>query len=89
MQVEDVPQGRDDEYGHGQLDVIKALTAPRTKPSETGEPAATGTTVGPPPIESAPVADKSGIPPLIIVAVGVLLLIVALAAFMIVRAARR
>jgi type VII secretion-associated serine protease mycosin len=77
------PKGRDDRYGAGQLDLVAALTAPRTPPSASPPP---------PAVTDAPVVASSerdtGFPPWIIVAVGVLLLIVALAGLMIVRSRR-
>lgn len=81
------PKGRDDEYGYGQLDAVGALTAPRARPSDS--PAVEDSTkAADVPITTTPASESSGIPPLLIVAVGALLLIVALAAFMIVRARR-
>jgi subtilisin family serine protease len=77
------PKGRDDRYGAGQLDLIAALTAPRTPPSASPPP---------PAVTDAPVVAAAergtGFPPWLIVAVGVLLLIVALAGLMIVRSRR-
>ena len=82
-------KGRDDYYGYGQLNVLAALTAPRTPPSATASTAtAQAAPPGDAPAASTPVADRSGIPAFLIVAVGVLLLVVALAALMIVRARR-
>ena len=80
-------KGRDDLYGYGQVNVVAALTAPRTPVSSgatTTAPVVTDRPVAYPP----PVDHHRSIPPLLIVAVGVLLLVVALAAFMIVRARR-
>ncbi|GAA3903817.1 S8 family serine peptidase [Actinoplanes auranticolor] len=65
-------KGRDDYYGAGQLDLLAALTAP--------QPGATAT---PPPVAEAPVAvpdassadEDSGIPPLVFVAGGLVLLL--------------
>jgi subtilisin family serine protease len=83
------PHGRDDYYGYGQLDVIAALTAPRIKPTATAAPAtASGGPAGAP-VATAPVADQQGLPGwLFLVVVGLLVLVVALAAVMIVRARR-
>jgi subtilisin family serine protease len=81
--------GRDNLYGHGQLDVIAALTAPRTPPKAT--PTAAATTDVPadgPPIVAEPIVERRGIPPFLIIGVGVLLLVLALAALMILRARR-
>lgn len=83
------PKGRDDYYGYGQLDLIAALTAPRAAPSATSTAAPTASAgPGDAPVATVPIADRNGVPPLLIVAVGLLLLVVALAALMIVRARR-
>lgn len=80
------PKGRDDYYGYGQLDVIAALTAPRAAHASAGSEApATGDN----PVGYAPVEKSEGLPPLLFVAVGVLLLMVCFALFMIVRARRK
>jgi hypothetical protein len=77
-------KGRDDVYGHGQLDAVAALTAPRTQPSETAGPAATV-----PPVVAEPLPlPRRAIPPYVFVGVGVLLLVVLLAVVMIARARR-
>ncbi|GIF24564.1 type VII secretion-associated serine protease mycosin [Actinoplanes tereljensis] len=75
-------KGRDDYYGYGQLNLIAALTAPRTSPSASAAAPVTQ------PVSSTPDTADQGFPPLLTVAIGVLLLILAVAAFMIVRARR-
>ncbi|HEX5204022.1 MAG TPA: S8 family serine peptidase [Actinoplanes sp.] len=79
------PKGRDDYYGYGQLDVIAALTAPRVAPSATSAAPPTQDE----PVAYPPVEKDNGPPPLLFVAVGVLLLVLCLALFMIVRARRK
>jgi subtilisin family serine protease len=82
-------KGRDDYYGYGVLNPVAALTAPRTPPpsaTATAAPTTTGDVAQAP--VSSPSSARSGIPPLLIVAIGVVGLIVAGAAFMIVRARR-
>lgn len=78
-------KGRNDNYGYGQLDVVAALTAPRV-------PVKAATTAPPvvdTPVSSAPLpAARMGIPPLLIVGAGLLLLVVAFASFMIIRVRR-
>lgn len=65
------PKGRDDAYGYGELDLMAALTA--KAPSHTPTP--------PPPTADAPVAsspesdDRSGVPPLVFVVAGVVLVL--------------
>ncbi|GIE99012.1 S8 family peptidase [Paractinoplanes rishiriensis] len=83
-------QGRDNLYGHGQLDVIAALTAPRTPPSKAPVTATAtpGLPADGPPIVSEPIVERRGIPPFLIIGFGLLLLILALAALMILRARR-
>lgn len=68
--------GRDDYYGYGQLDLIAALSAPAPAPSTV------------PPVTDAPAAaptatsadEDSGVPPLVFVGIGLVLLVVALLA---------
>ncbi|MBL7254924.1 S8 family peptidase [Paractinoplanes lichenicola] len=78
------PKGRDDRYGEGQLDLVAALTAPRAEPStppasrKPAQNAATTTST-----------NDSGLPPFLIVAVGVLVLVVGVAVLMLLRARRR
>jgi subtilisin family serine protease len=78
--------GRDDYYGHGELDLIAALTAPMP-----AQPAASQLTDAPAPAPAADTEEQDGgIPPLVIVGVGLVLLVVALLAVMAaVRRARR
>jgi subtilisin family serine protease len=84
------PTGRDNRYGYGELDVLRALTAPRTPATASVAPTATAPPGAPADTPIAiPQVTERRIPPVVIVAVGVLLLIVALAALMIVRARRR
>jgi subtilisin family serine protease len=65
-------KGRDDYYGNGELDLVKALTAPAPRPS----PSVPQVTDAPAAAPALPSDDDSGggIPPLAIVAVGVVLL---------------
>jgi type VII secretion-associated serine protease mycosin len=70
--------GRDDYYGHGELDLIGALTAPpptaSAAPRLTDAPAAVSVVSG---------GDEDrGIPPLVFVGIGLVLLVVALMAVM-------
>jgi type VII secretion-associated serine protease mycosin len=77
-------KGRDDYYGNGELNLVKALTAPAPRPSASA-----------PQITDAPVAAPAasdedtggGIPPLVIVVAGVVLL--AIAVFVVIFAVRR
>jgi subtilisin family serine protease len=80
-------KGRDDHYGYGQLNVVAALTAPRTPPSATATPTRTGDAAQAP-VAYTPTTERRGIPPLLFVAAGILLLIVAAVAFVIVRVRR-
>jgi subtilisin family serine protease len=88
-------KGRDDSYGYGQLDVVAALTAPRTAPpGGTAAPAAVSSASAAGPVDlqiaAEPVPER-GIGSLVIVALGGLLLLGALgalAAVLIVRARR-
>ena len=80
------PAGRDDGYGAGQLDLIAALTAPRTPPSASSSPP---TVTKAPTVAASPEDLRTGLPPWVIIAVGGLLLVVGLAGFMIVRSRRR
>lgn len=75
------PQGRDDRYGEGQMDLVAALTAPRAEksPSPSRRP--------PDAVPATATAD-SGVPPLLIVIVGVLVLVVGVAVLMALRARR-
>jgi subtilisin family serine protease len=67
------PPGRDDSYGFGELDIMAALTAkqPTAKPSSTA-PTVTG---APAPGARPESGDGGGIPPLLIIGVGVVLLV--------------
>jgi type VII secretion-associated serine protease mycosin len=70
--------GRDDYYGNGELNVVAALTAapPRASPSAT--PVAQAPAAAP---ASASADDRAGgVPPLLIVAAGIVLLVVAVLA---------
>jgi subtilisin family serine protease len=81
------PKGRDDRYGAGQLNLIAALTVPRTPASAT--PAAKKVTEAPvgAPAAAAPPGD-SGFRPLLIVIVGSLLLIVGVVLVLLLRVRR-
>jgi subtilisin family serine protease len=80
------PAGRDDGYGAGQLDLIAALTAPRTPPSAISSPPI----VTRAPAVAVPADDaETGFPPWVIIVAGGLLLVAGLAGFMIVRSRRR
>ncbi len=82
------PAGRDDGYGAGQLDLIAALTAPRTPPAAASSPPAVTNAPAATPA-GASVADRdTGFPPGVIIASGLLLLVAGLAGFMIVRSRR-
>lgn len=80
-------KGRDDYYGYGQVDAVAALTVPRTPPSATAAasraPALDGN-----PVAYAPPSAHRGLPSWLFVAVGVLLLMLCVAIFMMVRARR-
>jgi type VII secretion-associated serine protease mycosin len=66
--------GRDDSYGFGELDLMAALTA--KQPTPTSPSAAPGAAVTPPPVaQPEPDDGSSGIPPLLIIGVGVVLLV--------------
>ncbi|GID25372.1 subtilase family protein [Paractinoplanes brasiliensis] len=75
--------GRDDRYGEGQMDLIAALTAPRAGKSAPPSPGPARNTA------TASSTDDSGVPPLLIVGVGVLVFVAGLAFFMVVRTRRR
>ncbi len=87
-------KGRDDYYGHGELALVAALTAPQPSPAATTTPPAATTT---PPAAAAPAQepasatrDGGGVPPFVIVGAGVALLAVAIGAvFAAVRRSRR
>ncbi len=83
-------QGHDDLYGDGQLDLVAALTVPRTPPKAAAAP--TNAPVGAPAAGSYTRTTRdsggSGVPPLLIVAVGVLVLVAGLAVVMVLRARR-
>ena len=97
------PKGRDDRYGAGQLNLVAALTAPRTPPSGSAAPsaapdaapvagadaapAANGAPVGAP-AARASTADRGGPSPLVIVAIGIFLLLAAVITFMVLRVRR-
>jgi type VII secretion-associated serine protease mycosin len=79
------PPGRDDAYGYGELNLMAALTA-----KSSTEPSA-GPTVTDAPPESQPDSDEggSGIPPIMIIGIGVVVLVGAVAAvFVAVRRSR-
>lgn len=82
------PKGRDDFYGAGQLDLMAALTAPQ--PTASGTPPRTGTdapvAIPRPP---SPPDDGPGIPPLLFVAAGAVLLIGAVLAAVLLSRRRR
>ncbi|MFC3741023.1 S8 family peptidase [Paractinoplanes deccanensis] len=81
------PAGRDDRYGAGQLDVLAALTAKRT--AETASPAPARVTDVPVGAPAAAASTSDGrLPPLLIVAVGSLMLIVALVLLVMLRVRR-
>jgi len=82
-------KGRDDYYGYGQLNPVAALTAPRVKPSATAAaPTDAPVTAAQDPAVATSTVD-GGLPGwLFFAAIGVLLLIVAGAVVMIVRARR-
>ena len=66
--------GRDDYYGHGELDLIAALTAPA--PASSAAPQVTDASAA----EPAPGGTEdgeSGISPLVVLGIGVVLLVVA------------
>jgi type VII secretion-associated serine protease mycosin len=71
------PPGRDDSYGFGELDLMAALTAkqPTTNPSSSAPSSATATP--PPAAQPDPDDSDSGIPPLLIIGVGLVLLVAA------------
>ena len=77
-------RGRDDYYGHGELDLVKALTAPQPASSSPAPPTAGAPAAVPP--TSASDSD-GGIPPLVFIGAGLLLLLVAV--FAITMAIRR
>ena len=80
-------KGRDDFYGHGELDLVKALTAPQPKPS-TADPATDVPAAGPTVVAEND-GSSGGIPPLVFVVGGLVLLIVAVIAIvMAVRSSR-
>ena len=75
------PKGRDDAYGHGQLDLMAALTAkiPTQPPSAPADPSTN------PPVVATPPADTDpGIPPALIIGAGLVLLFAATAAALVV-----
>jgi subtilisin family serine protease len=78
-------KGRDDSYGAGQLDLMAALTAPRATPSKTSAAPAQDAVRAP---AAASSTNDSAPSPLVIVAVGVLVLIAGLSAVMVLRARR-
>jgi len=80
-------KGRDDYYGYGQVDAVAALTAPRTPPSATAA-ASRAPALDDNPVAYAPPSAHRGLPSWLFVAVGVLLLMLCVAIFMMVRARR-
>jgi subtilisin family serine protease len=82
------PKGRDDRYGAGELNLIAALTAPRTPPSAVSAPPPVTDARVAAPAAAAPAGHGTGPPSWLLLIVGVLLLIVGLAVLMIVRARR-
>jgi hypothetical protein len=76
--------GRDDTYGYGSLDLMAALTA-KAAPSSASSPTATDT----PAVAVPDAGDETSGRPLLIIALGVLLLLgAAAAAFVVVRRSR-
>ncbi|MFG1602922.1 S8 family serine peptidase [Actinoplanes sp. NPDC049265] len=71
-------KGRDDYYGHGELDLVKALTA--AQPASSSPPPAAQAPARAPDSSASDGDGDSGIPPLLFVGAGVLLLIVAVVA---------
>ena len=83
------PKGRDDRYGEGQLDLIAALTAPRARPSlSPSVPAAATAAPADAPAAAPSTAESSGPSPLVIVMAGVVLLLGAGIALVVIRARR-
>jgi type VII secretion-associated serine protease mycosin len=84
--VDKGPPGRDDAYGYGELDLMAALTA-----KSSTEPSAAPTVTDAPPESQTDSGDGgSGIPPLGIIGIGVVVLVGAVAAvFVAVRRSRR
>jgi hypothetical protein len=83
--VDKGPPGRDDAYGYGEVDLMAALTA-----KSSTDPSA-GPTVTDAPPESLPDSDDggSGMPSLVIIGIGVVVLVGAVAAvFIAVRRSR-
>ena len=66
-------KGRDDYYGAGQLDLLAALSAPQPGPSGSA-PVTDAPVVVP---DAAPADEDGGVPPLVFVAVGLVLLLAA------------
>jgi type VII secretion-associated serine protease mycosin len=80
------PPGRDDVYGYGELNLMAALTA-----KASNEPTTAGPTATDAPPESQPDSDDggSGIPPIMFIGIGVVVLVGAVAAvFIAVRRSR-
>jgi type VII secretion-associated serine protease mycosin len=78
--------GRDDTYGHGELDVVAALTEPLSPDASPRTPSGTGAQGQPPP----PSGDGSGPSPIAIVGIGVIVLAGAVVAVVVgVRRSRR
>ncbi|WP_285684368.1 S8 family serine peptidase [Actinoplanes sp. NBRC 103695] len=69
-------KGRDDYYGHGELDLVKALTAPQ--PSSSSAPPTAGAPAAAPPTSASD--SDGGIPPLVFIGAGLLLLLLAVLA---------
>lgn len=67
--------GRDDSYGFGELDIMAALNAKSTTKPSSAAPTAAATQ--PPVAQPDPDDGGSGIPPLLIIGVGVVLLVAA------------
>jgi type VII secretion-associated serine protease mycosin len=77
-------KGRDDYYGHGEVDLVKALNA--ASPAASSAPPAPQAPAAARPVAGSE-SDDGGIPPLVFIGAGLLLLLVAV--FAIVMAVRR
>jgi type VII secretion-associated serine protease mycosin len=70
--VDKGPPGRDDAYGYGELDLMAALTAkPSTEPTTAGPTAADA----PPASQPDSGGNGSGIPPIVIIGIGAVVLV--------------
>ncbi|MFI7597288.1 type VII secretion-associated serine protease mycosin [Actinoplanes sp. NPDC049681] len=82
-------EGRDDYYGAGQLNLMAALTGPQPAAAGTPPPTGTNAPVAIPRPPSTNDQDDSGIPPLVFVAAGAVLLIGAVLAAVLLSRRRR